>query len=433
MKHIFKRPGATAAVLITIYLLGLVLSVCTISIYPLVRQRSFLLLHAREIAQRQLDGKDMFELWLDGKTRIMVYDAGGNLLQDVSSSPEHPVCVRHDESLRDVLSGKESFRLVFEEPPGSFVHGLIGMAGVPIIKDGTVIGAAFYIRKIIAISESLAGYAVYYTLFFWVSAWFIVSSIHKKQKLEVMQQNYIANVTHALKTPIASIRMLAEALCDEVVTDPDKQKVYFGLILQETTNQTRMVQEILELSKAQSQNMDFSKSAVSAADLFQPVLENYSMLCDCTDVTLHVSDEVYQLPPLYTNAACIKQILQILLDNAIQFVPGGGNVFIRASVTNHQATICVRDDGIGISKESLPFIFDRFYKSSRGDGTRSSGLGLAIAQEIIHGLGEKIWAESELDKGSAFFFTIRLKEGPPKGAHALCSLFKPVRRKHIMS
>ena len=133
------------------------------------------------------------------------------------------------------------------------------------------------------------------------------------------------------------------------------------------------------------------------------------MLFDCTDVTLHVSDAVLQLPTLYTNAVCIKQVLQILLDNAIKYVPGGGNVWIDAATANHHAMISVRDDGIGIPKESLPFIFDRFYKGNRGDSTKSSGLGLAIAREIINGLGEKIWVESELGKGSAFFFTIRLK------------------------
>ena len=409
MKRIMKKPAATAAVLITIYILGLVLSICTISIYPLTRQRSFLLSHAREIAQKQLNGSDVFELWLSGKTRIIIYDAEGARMQDVSSTPLQPVSVRHEKDLQDVLSGKEIFRLAMEDGSDSVVHGLMGVAGAPIIKDGTIVGAAFYIRKIIAITESLVGYAVYFTILYWVSAWFIVSSIRKKQKLDVMQQNYIANVTHALKAPIASVRMLAEALCDEVVTDPDKQKVYFGLILQETTNQNRMVQEILELSKVQSQNMDFSKSAVSAVSLFQPIAENYSMLFDCTDVTLHVSDEVFQLPPLYTNAVCIKQVLQILLDNAIKYVPGGGNVFIDAAVANHQATISVRDDGIGISKEALPFVFDRFYKGNRGDSTKSSGLGLAIAREIINGLGEKIWVESELGKGTSFFFTIRVK------------------------
>lgn len=409
MKQILKKPAATAALLIAIYLLGLALSICTISIYPLTRQKIFFLLHAQEIAQRYLNGEDVFELWIDGKTRIIVYDAEGNPLQDVSSAPERPVSVRHERDLHDVLAGNESFRLTMEEGSASVVHGLMGVAGAPVIRDGVVIGAAFFIRKIIAITESLVGYAVYFTILYWISAWFVLSSIRKKQKLELMQQNYIANVTHALKAPIASVRMLAEALCDEVVTDPDKQKVYFGLILQETTNQNRMVQEMLELSKVQSQNMDLSKSAVSVSSLFQPIAENYSMLFDCTDVTLHVSDEVFQLPTLYTNALCVKQVLQILLDNAIKFVPGGGNVWIGASSANHQATISVRDDGVGIPKEALPFVFDRFYKGNRGDSTKSSGLGLAIAQEIIHGLGERIWVESELGKGSAFFFTIRLK------------------------
>lgn len=409
MKKSYRSPTAIALLLIIIYLFGLVLSICAISIYPLARQRRFHILHVREVAQKHLDGNDLYELWSDGKTRIMVYDSKGNCLQDISSDTESPVRVQHEKYLQEILSGKEVSKLVFEENSPTIIHALMGLAGTPIVKDGSVIGAAFYVRKIIAISESFTGFAVCFTFFYWISAYFAISSIRKNRKLQNMRQNYIANVTHALKTPIASVKVLAEALCDGVITDPDKQKVYFGLILQETTNQNRMVKEILELSKAQSKDMDFSKSEVSATSIFQPVIENYSMLCDCTDVTLLAAEDIFELPALYTNAACIKQVLEILLDNAIKYVPGGGEVLISATASNHMATICVHDNGIGISKESLPHIFERFYKCNRGDSMKSSGLGLAIAQEIMGGLGEKIWAESELGKGTAFFFTIRLK------------------------
>ncbi len=412
MKKTFEKPVGLAALLILLYILGLILSACTISIYPLSRQRDFHTNEAREIIHKYRTlSEDELDLWFDGKLegkmQISIYDTYGHCLLNVSSDPR--LHIHHKEYLFPVLSGKEIYKLQFAQRDTLTIHNLMGITGLPIVEQGSVIGAIFMAKKTIAVTESLIGYVAYFTLLYWLSAFFIVSNIRKKKKLNQLQQTYIANVTHALKTPVASIKALSETLCDEVEPDPDQKKVYYGMILREANRQNHMIRDILELSKLQSSGMDFTKTALRATDIFQPVLEKYATLCDCMDITLHISDSLSFLPPLSTNETCIKQILEILLDNAIKFVPEGGSIWFEVSHTHKQATFCVRDNGIGITKDALPHVFERFYKYSHDFNESGSGLGLAIAREITAGLKERIWVESEVGSGSSFFFTVHLK------------------------
>jgi signal transduction histidine kinase len=168
-----------------------------------------------------------------------------------------------------------------------------------------------------------------------------------------------------------------------------------------------MIRDILDISKLQSKGMDFTKTNIGAAEVLEPMLDKYATLCDYLGVSLHISESVSHLPPLLTNAACIRQLLGVLLDNSIKFVKEGGGIWLDASVSRKYATICVRDNGIGIEKEALPHIYERFFKCSHDFNESGSGLGLAIAKEIALGLKEKIWAESETGRGTAIFFTVR--------------------------
>jgi len=281
------------------------------------------------------------------------------------------------------------------------------MIGTPIRESSGITGAAFLIKLQADLHGSIYGFLIYFSAFYWLSAYFISTYIRKKRKLDQIQQNYIANVTHALKAPIASVKTLTETLCDVENLDATKQRIYYGIILQEMNQQSHMVQEILELSKLQSRERDFTKAYVSAAEAFAPIFEKYSMLCDCAHISFRVSAALSQLPSLYTNASCVGQVLEILLENALKYTDDGGSIEVDAVGVRGQAVFSIHDDGTGISEEDLPHVFERFYKCSRSKS--GSGLGLAIAKEIIAGLKEKIWVESELGTGTAFFFSVRLK------------------------
>ncbi len=417
MKGKFGRSLALAALLAAVYLSGLLLGTFAISAYPIHRQKDFFLARTQKIAQEYPAGSEETLMGMSGaNTRILVYDADGTCLRHVAptnAAPNTAPGIDLGKFLPAALAGRQVFQPALAKETlrtsSSSYNDIMIVVGSPITDRGTVTGAVFLVKNLMDLPEALMGYIFYFTILYWLSAYFIVSYLRKKRKLDKLQQNYIANVTHAFKTPIASIKALAETLCDGVEPDPDKQKVYYGMILQEANRQDHMMRDVLELSKLQSNGMDFTKTRVRALAVFEPVLEKYATLCDCMGISLHVSPELSRLPLLFTNPACIKQLLELLLDNAVKFVPEGGEIRVEASTGRNQATICVRDNGTGIAEDALPHVFERFFKCSHDFNESGSGLGLAIAKEMISGLKEKIWVESEPGKGSAFSFTVHFK------------------------
>lgn len=408
------RPAVLAVLLCLIYCIGLFLGACAVSIYPVFRQKNYFCDLARAIAQEYLVSKGEGLQYTTGPSmRILIYDCSGdrvlyyavpNMLQmgpDISAAME--------KYLPDVLEGREIYHPAFVQEKHRWLNDIVSVVGVPMWQGDRVAGAVFLVKNLMDLPEAIVGYCVYFTIFYWLSAYLLLSNARRRRKLDQLQQNYIANVTHAFKTPIASIKALAETLCDGVEPDPDRQKVYYGMILQEANRQDHMVRDVLELSKLQSNRMDFTKAKLRAGEVFGPVLEKYAALCDCMGIGLHISESFAKLPLLYTNAACMKQLLEILLDNAVKFVPEGGDIWLDASVARGQVTLCVRDNGAGIPKEALPHVFERFFKVNHDFNAAGSGLGLAIAKELCSGLKERIWVESEPGKGTAFFLTVRTR------------------------
>lgn len=413
MKTMIQKPRVLAGVLIIVYLFGLLVGLTAIGIYPVFRkQKPGLLADGRTIVQTHLlEGSEDSILFLrSSTTRVLIYDGSGNRLRFIG--PNKPnngetYDVIPNKYLSDVLSGEEVFHVIPAQLAQPRLTRIWLVAGVPIAEEGKVIGAVFLIKNLENLQEAVLGYFVFFTILYWLSAYFMILFIRKKLHLEMLQQTYIANVTHALKTPNSSIKALAETLCDGMQPDPDKQGVYFGMILREASKQEHMIQDILALSRIQSNRVDFTKTYVDAKVIFDQIRQRYAAICECAGISLDISDDILALPMLYTNEASLLRLLALLIDNALKFVDEGGQIRIDVSVSKHQATFCVRDNGVGIKAEDLPHIFERFYKDNSKRNESGSGLGLAIAREIAANLKEKIWAESEFGKGAAFFFTVR--------------------------
>lgn len=407
MKKLLYKPAYLATALIGLYLLGVLAGIITIVSYPVYyQQRDFLLGKARTIAQEYPEGRLETINDIAGRNmRIYIYDAEGACVLSVVSTQSTVDMVSETikkDFFPSVLAGKEKYSPVFFQS-----RQLNIVIGIPIRSGESIMGAVFLVKMQADLHGSILGFLIYFSAFYWLAAYFFSAYMRKKQKLEQVQQNYIANVTHALKAPIASVKTLTEALCDVENLDTTTQRMYYGMILQEMNQQSHMVQEILELSKLQSKERDFTKTYVSAPEVLAPVLEKYSMLCDCAHISFHVSDAIFKLPNLYTNVSCVRQVLEILLENALKYVDDCGTIEVDATVSRGQVVFCVWDNGAGISAKDLPHVFERFYRCNRNKS--GSGLGLSIAQEIIAGLKEKIWVESEANQKTAFFFTVRLK------------------------
>jgi signal transduction histidine kinase len=402
-----KKPGGTALTLIVLYLVSTVLLLLFICLYPLTQQKRAMNYIVQMTLKEYRESPDG-SLPVNPDVRRQIFDGAGQCLADSAPDVTWPLSVPEglqERALNRSSEGKRSFYPCFERS----MNDLLVMYAAPMEQEGTFTGTVLLIRNLKNLPESMEGAAVCYTLLYWLFAAFALRLLQKKRRLERMQENYVANVTHALKAPIASVKALTEALTDVVEADPDKQRPYFGMILRETNLQNHMVQEILALSKLQNRGMDFTKTQVSAQQALAPMVEKYSVLCELAQVRFQVDPQIESLPPLYTNETCFRQVLEILLENAVKFVPAQGMVSIGVKRSKQRATFSVENTGEGIAPEDLPHIFERFYVGERGRGEGSSGLGLAIAQAIAAGLKEKLWAESAVGKGAAFYFTVRLK------------------------
>lgn len=412
MKRIFSRPAVLAAVLAAAYCFGLLLGLFSIVIYPIYhRQKGAMLSRAESIAAEHTEGVTSTMDYIKSATmRILIYSPDGTCLQNVfirnkNRDPQEESVIHTylQPYLMQVLDGHKLFALApsYETPRNWTNYCMI--AGVPTQNGGAVILVKFLEN----LQEAYLGYLAYFSLFYWITAYCVLTYRHKKRKLDEAQRAYIANVTHALKTPIASVKAITETLSDVPDLDPIKRTSYYGMILRETNLQSHMVQEILELSRIQNRSTVLSKTVVHTDEAFQTVLEKFSTLCDCARITLSVSKDISRLPPLYTNAAYLAQLLAILLENAVKYVSENGHIQISAAQAKSHVVFCVQDDGCGISKGDLPHVFERFYQCS--SAKNSSGLGLAIAREIAEKLGERIWVESEPGRGSRFYFTAHIK------------------------
>ena len=181
---------------------------------------------------------------------------------------------------------------------------------------------------------------------------------------------------------------------------------YYGIISRESRLLEHSVLQIIELSKLQDSRITFHKTEISPSEIFDIMQTRYVSRCEDLGLSFSIEKSIWNLPKLYTDPDRVVQLLEILLDNALKFAEEGGSIVLNATTKYGQATIRVNDTGRGISDDDLPHIFERFYKSEI-DNPTGSGLGLAIAKEIINGLHETIWVQTEVGKGTTFFFTVR--------------------------
>ncbi len=285
------------------------------------------------------------------------------------------------------------------------LFGITLVVGVPM-PDGS--GQYFFIKNLHSLSNLLVVLFCAMTIFLIMSCAYSIIIIRTNAKVEQMRREYVANISHEFKSPIASIRALSESMYDGVIRDEERTKKCLGIIIKESVNLKHAVMNMLELSKAQSMGKKVNKYIVAASDVFLPVIDQFSSRCIENEINFSVSSEFDKLPALYTNAERIRVLTSVLLDNAVKFVSNGGHISLSANTHHKKLVVCVHDDGIGIDKSEQNRIFERFYTVDHARNSNGSGLGLAIADETIKGLKEKIWVESSLGKGAAFYFTVSL-------------------------
>ncbi len=244
-----------------------------------------------------------------------------------------------------------------------------------------------------------------------VGAVALFRDITESERLEQTRRDYVANVSHELRTPVSSIRVMSESLMDNMVKDDSSVKRFYGNILHECLRLSRLIDDLLELSRLQSGNEAFDKRRFRLDELLQELAERYSILSEESGIRFEFSLQEEHYPIAYGNSDRIEQVLVILLDNAIKYTCEGGIIGLRTEWDEKRFYVHIYDTGCGISDDDLPNIFERFYKADKAHSTEGTGLGLSIAQQIMQLLGEEISAKSTENEGSVFTITVARSEG----------------------
>ena len=230
------------------------------------------------------------------------------------------------------------------------------------------------------------------------------------ERLEQTRRDYVANVSHELRTPLTAMRALIEPLRDGLVKTEEQRQQIYDVVLRETMRLSRLVNDMLELSRLQSGTASLSRSVFAPLPLFNLIHETYSAYAEDYQQTF-VYDVPEDLPSVWGNPDRTQQVLIVLLDNAFKYTPEGGVVTLSACAEGDVVRVRVRDTGVGIPAADLPHVFDRFYKVDKSHHSKGTGLGLAIAYEIMKHLGEEMSVTSEPGQGSCFTFTLHIAQG----------------------
>lgn len=239
----------------------------------------------------------------------------------------------------------------------------------------------------------------------------VLQDVTELHRLERARRDFVANIGHELRTPLASIKLLVETLTHSVRDDPEATQDFLSRIDVEVDGLTQLVRELLELSRLESGQVPLDRKAIDMRALLDRAATRLRAQAERNGVSIEV-DASPALPAAYADADRVEQVLVNLLHNAIKFNHPGGRVTLRAEPTGDGLLqVSVEDTGTGIPPDDLPRIFERFYKVDKArtagrEREGGTGLGLAVARHIVQAHGGTIRAESVYGTGSTFVFTL---------------------------
>ena len=228
----------------------------------------------------------------------------------------------------------------------------------------------------------------------------------EQEKIDMERREFVANVSHELRTPLTTMRSYLEALADGAWQDQELAPSFLNVTQTETERMIRLVNDLLQLSKMDSREYDINKEFVEFNKFFNRIIDRFEM---------SKSQQVHfqRLLPdsqffVEIDPDKLTQVIDNIISNALKYSPDGGNIRFGIIVQDGYLKVMISDDGMGIPKENVERIFDRFYRvdRARARSMGGSGLGLAIAREMIEAHGGHIWAESEEGHGTTVFFTL---------------------------
>ena len=299
---------------------------------------------------------------------------------DPGVDPETPLSIGHDHELRQLVAACRE-------------------AGEPQYAEIILTAGRRTVSAVATPLDEEPGGAVLVTL----------HDLTELRQVETSRREFVSNVSHELRTPLSSIKAMAETLEDGGLDDPSINADFVQRIHIEADRMTTLVNDLLELTSLQSGQADMKAQQVDIASVIREEGSRYVQVAEGLGIEARVSLPE-DLPKIVAQEDRMRQVVRNLLDNALKFTPENGRIDISASTNHDVVEVRVSDNGLGIPPESLPHIFERFYKVERSRRNEGSGLGLAIVKNIVQAYGGEVSVESHEGEGSTFSFTLSVAE-----------------------
>jgi signal transduction histidine kinase len=234
----------------------------------------------------------------------------------------------------------------------------------------------------------------------------------REREMEQARRDLVAAVSHDLRTPLASTRALIEALADGVAADPQTERRYLSSASRELAHLSRLVEDLFELARIDAGMLQLTLEEASLHDLISDTISSFQPQADQRGVRL-VGEVMGDVDPVLANPSRLQRVLHNLVSNALRHTPADGTVALRATPEGEEVRVEVADTGEGIAAKDLPHVFERSFHGEQSrtrtekDDAPGAGLGLAIARGLVEAHGGTIDVESDLGRGSCFFFTLK--------------------------
>jgi two-component system phosphate regulon sensor histidine kinase PhoR len=278
------------------------------------------------------------------------------------------------------------------------------LAGEPRVESEIVTGTLrqhFFAATVAAVRTTQANGAVV-----------VLHDITDLRKLERVRRDFVANVSHEFRTPLTAIQGFSETLLGGAMNDPQNRDRFLGIILEHARRLARLTDDLLMLSKMDADRLELELRRLPAEQLVASCVETAHPRAIEKDLRLSVNLGK-NLPDIAGDRRRLTEVLQNLLDNAIQYTPAGGQIMVSAESNTSEVVFTVSDTGIGIPQADQPRIFERFYRVdvARSREVGGTGLGLSIAKHLMEAHGGRLWVESEVGQGSQFHFSVPIFDG----------------------